>query len=227
MDNRLLDKLGNLGAAQDAALGLRSVANADQTPELLMVGMADSAADATPDVYDALLVNSPADGPPEAGAGGRKPIWGCFAGSGKGAAQEAEDAKADFVLVRGDAPGNLMGLRSIVCGYWLPSEVSRQRAKSIEEANFAFLAFSAEEDVNTMGVEEALEWGDTLAQFTHHIFLSIGTLPQMPAIRMLRNLQVSGLLINDKQHKAGELAALRQEILKLEPRNERSPLRLS
>lgn len=199
-----------------------------RSPVILVVGVADGTgkASAHHDVADVTLLRARKGGRPTVAKPNGAGTWG--AALSHCTADELEALKetgCDFILIESEsAPGITLREDGFARGMAVPSaaSVTDARAHAIEDLPLDFLLIKGQAVEWPLTVGQVLALQEEVSTFSKHIFLEVAELPSVEDLELLRDMPVSGLVVDIAAHDPARLEALKKAIAGLEPRKPRS-----
>lgn len=226
--SKLGDKLSNLGQAAPLRLGFGHSQERQRNPVILIVGLADGTGKAAShsDLADVTLFRARKGGRPAAVKPNGNRTWG--AALSDCTAEDLDTLKesgCDFILIESEsAPGITLREDGFARGLVVPAAaaVTDARAHAIEDLPLDFLLIRDPAVEWPLTVGQILALQEEVSTFSKHIFLEIGDLPSPADLELLRDMPVSGLVVDIAAHDPARLEELRKAIAGLEPRKPRS-----
>jgi hypothetical protein len=219
--SKLVDKLENLGQSAPAKLGFGRAAARDKTPVLLVVGRTTdpSAREGLADVY---LV--PSSGLTEED---KVTLWGVTASDGASIDLPALKEKGcQFMMIESEKiPAGVLADEDMDKGLAVSAGLSEQRVRAIEDGPFEFLVLKPQNLAWPLDVGSMLDLQEVVSNFSKHMFLEPGALPGKDDLEVLKQMPVSGIVVDLDSIPAEEVRSLREAIAKLEPRKQKTDRR--
>ena len=136
-----------------------------------------------------------------------------------------KDAGCDFILVAGDdAPGTVLRDDGMARGFTIQPGLSEERARAVEDLPFEFLVVEVGEESWPITLAVLMRLQGTVSMVSKHILLRVSQLPPADNLALLRDMPVSGLLVDMSAVDEAALAEGRKALDDLEPRRPRQPL---
>jgi len=136
-----------------------------------------------------------------------------------------KDAGCDFIVVADDdAPATILRDDGMARGFAIRPGLSDERARALDDLPFEFLVLEPDEESWPISVAGLLRLQDTVSMVSKHIFLKVNQLPSADSLALLRDMPVSGLLLDLSVVDRAALEEERKAVDGLEPRKPRQPL---
>jgi len=225
---KLTDRLGALGHSAKPALGFGPASIAERSSAMLLVveapatGPVDRLRSAT-GVADVFVLSGLANPPMppqptlEAIGDGAWGITGAVAAPDD--LDALKDAGCDLLLISGDdGPGAVLRDDGMARGYAISPGLSEERARAIEDLPFDFLVLEPDEESWPITLAGVMQLQSTVSLVSKHIILRVRQLPPEQDLALLRDMPISGLLVDLSAVAPETLAEARKTIDGLEPR---------
>ena len=232
--SRLTDQLAALGQTSRPTMGFGRAERPKHNAAMLLIAEAtDSNArsrlpEAAPSV-DAVVLGAEAGAPvPPATTldvlkGKTWGVAGCIAAPES--LDALKDAGCDFILVPGDdAPSTILRDDGMARGFTIQPGLSEERARALEDLPFEFLVLDAGDASWPISIAGLMRLQGTISMVAKHILLKVDHLPPPDSLALLRDMPVSGLLIDLSAVDGTALADQRKALDDLEPRRPRQPM---
>ncbi len=224
--SKLSETLSNLGQALPARLGFGQPRERKRNPVILLVGLVDTTGKTSPNVamFDIALTRAKKGGRPAttAPSGGEK--WGtALSDCTKGDLEALKESRGDFVLIESEtAPATALRDEDLGKGFVVPLQLTDERAHAIEDLPFDFLLLRGAAPQWPLTVGQVISLQEKVSLFSKHIFLELDVLPPVDDLSTLRDMPISGLVIEASRHTEKEISDLKEALAALEPRKPRS-----
>ncbi len=224
--NKLSELLSNLGQSAPTKLGFGQARERKRNPVMLLIGVFEFNLKSLPQssAVDIAIYRHRKSGRPVTAAPDGSPKWG--ASLSDCTLEDLDAIKAaggDFIVIESDsAPGLALRDDDLARGYPIPTTLTEERAHAIDDMPFDFLIARGLPAEWPLSVGRTLTIQETVSQFSKHMFFETANLPTAPDLQILRDMPISGLVIDPSAHSEKKLDELREALAGLEPRKPRS-----
>ena len=135
-----------------------------------------------------------------------------------------KDAGCDFIIVADDdAPGTILRDDGMARGFTIRPGLSDERARALDDLPFEFLVMEPGEESWPISMAGLLRLQGAVSMVSKHILLEVSHLPPADSLALLRDMPVSGLLVDLSVVDRAALEEERKAVDDLEPRKPRQP----
>ena len=220
------DRLSNLGQSAPLKLGFGQLHERKRNPVMFIVGLLDAAGKGggALEHADIALLRARKGGRPATAVPDGAGLWGVSLSDCTAAdLGSLKESGCDFMLIESDsAPGITLSDDGLGRGMVLPADLTEPRARAIEDLPFDFLLVRGMDLEWPLTVAQVVAVQEKVSTFSKHIFLEIAQPPDAADLPLLRDMPVSGLVLDLASQDAGKLEALKKAIAELEPRKQRT-----
>ncbi|MBM3957977.1 MAG: hypothetical protein FJ313_08000 [Gemmatimonadetes bacterium] len=231
--SKLTDQLAALGQSSGRFLGFGRSERARHNAAILLLGEvthadAGSEIEKAAGLVDAFILAAGAGAPvppAEALEACKGTIWGV---AGHSAAADDLDALkgagCDFLLVNDyDAPATVLRDDGMARGLTIRPGLSEESARAVEDLPFEFLVLEADVGSWPISLASLMRLQATVSMVSKHVLLKVRRLPAPDSLPLLRDMPISGLLVDLSSVGRAALADARKAVEELEPRRPRQP----
>lgn len=208
--NRFSEMLSNLGQNESASMGFGSKHERTKVPVMVLVG--EQMDDSVQEHANAYLSHGIH---PD-----NKKIWGIFGSNIKSVGwKKIKKAGCQFVIFDSyDAPADILLEENISKGMLIDDVESDSRTRAIEDTALDFLVFRPPTDSFPLNFGSTLKLQEVVSTYSKHILLYLESTPDKKDLDILKEIPISGIVVNLSKIKGVKLKRLFENIQKLKPK---------